>query len=109
MTRLPDAMRWEKPQGKRDPLLVDKRWRIRPRGVAVALGVSTFPTWNSLPGIVASLVTGNPVIVKPHPATVLPLALFVETARTVLGEAGSTRTSSPSGWTRRRLPSPRSW
>ncbi len=91
MTRLPDAMRWEKPQGKREPLLVDKRWRIRPRGVAVALGVSTFPTWNSLPGIVASLVTGNPVIVKPHPATVLPLALFVETARTVLDEAGFDR------------------
>jgi phenylacetic acid degradation protein paaN len=91
MTRLPHVMRWEKPQGKREPLLVDKRWRIRPRGVAVALGVSTFPTWNSLPGIVASLVTGNPVIVKPHPATVLPLALFVETARTVLDEAGFDR------------------
>ncbi len=88
MSRLPDVMRWEKPQGKRDPLLVDKRWRIRPRGVAVAIAVSTFPTWNSFPGIFASLVTGNPVIVKPHPATVLPLALFVETARTVLGEAG---------------------
>ncbi|MGI8823450.1 MAG: phenylacetic acid degradation protein PaaN [Acidimicrobiia bacterium] len=88
MTRLPGKMRWEKPQGKRDPLLVDKRWRIRPRGVAVAIGVSTFPTWNGYPGIFASLVTGNPVIVKPHPATVLPLALFVETARAVLTDAG---------------------
>ena len=88
MTRLPDAMRWEKPQGKREPLVVAKRWRIRPRGVAVAIAVSTFPTWNSYPGIIASLVTGNPVIVKPHPATVLPLALFVEAARAVLEEAG---------------------
>jgi phenylacetic acid degradation protein paaN len=50
--------------------------------------VSTFPTWNGYPGIFASLVTGNPVIVKPHPATILPLALFVETARSVLSEAG---------------------
>ena len=89
MTRLPGGqMRWEKPQGKRDPLQVDKQWRIRPRGVAVTVGVSTFPTWNGYPGIFASLATGNAVIVKPHPGTILPLALFVETARAVLAEAG---------------------
>ena len=88
MSRLPGAVRWEKPQGKRDPIVIDKTWRIRPRGVAVALGVSTFPTWNGYPGIFASLVTGNPVIVKPHPATILPLAVFVEAARIVLTEAG---------------------
>jgi len=87
MTRLPDQMRWEKPQGKRDPIQVDKQWLIRPRGVAVTIGVSTFPTWNGYPGIFASLATGNPVIVKPHPATILPLALFVATARDVLSEA----------------------
>jgi acyl-CoA reductase-like NAD-dependent aldehyde dehydrogenase len=28
------------------------------------------------------------VIVKPHPATILPLAIFVATARTVMAEAG---------------------
>lgn len=88
MTRLPTRMRWEKPQGKRDPLVVDKRWRMKPRGIAVTLGVSTFPTWNGYPGIFASLATGNPVIVKPHPATVLPFALFVEVARDVLRDAG---------------------
>ncbi len=89
MTRLPGGqMRWEKPQGKRDPLQIDKQWRIRPRGVAITIGVSTFPTWNGYPGIFASLATGNPVIVKPHPGTILPLALFVETAREVLAEAG---------------------
>jgi phenylacetic acid degradation protein paaN len=87
-TRLPGPMRWEKPQGKRDPIVIDKEWRIKPRGVAVALGVSTFPTWNGYPGIFASLATGNPVIVKPHPATILPLALFVETAREVMTDAG---------------------
>jgi phenylacetic acid degradation protein paaN len=88
MNRLPAAMRWEKPQGKRDPIVVDKTWRIRPRGVAVTVGVSTFPTWNGYPGIFASLATGNPVIIKPHPATILPFALFVETARAVLADAG---------------------
>jgi phenylacetic acid degradation protein paaN len=88
MTRLPGPTRWEKPQGKRDPLVIDKTWRIKPRGIAVALGVSTFPTWNSYPGIFASLVTGNPVVVKPHPRTVLPLAIFVATARAVIAEAG---------------------
>ena len=87
-TRLPGEMRWEKPQGKRDPLVIDKTWRIRPRGVAVTIGVSTFPTWNGYPGIFASLVTGNAVIVKPHPATILPLALFVEIARAVMSDAG---------------------
>jgi phenylacetic acid degradation protein paaN len=89
MRRVPSKpLRWEKPQGKRDPIQLDKQWRIRPRGVAVTVGVSTFPTWNGYPGIFASLATGNPVIVKPHPETILPLAIFVETARGVLEEAG---------------------
>jgi len=88
MNRIPRTQRWVKPQGKRDPLVLDKRWRIKPRGVAVAIGVSTFPTWNGYPGIFASLVTGNPVIVKPHPMTILPLALFVETAQRVISDAG---------------------
>jgi phenylacetic acid degradation protein paaN len=89
MTRLPGGqMRWVKPQGKRDPLQIDKQWRIRPRGIAVTIGVSTFPTWNGYPGIFASLATGNPVIIKPHPGTILPMALFVETARSVLADAG---------------------
>lgn len=89
MRRVPrKRMRWDKPQGKRDPLQIDKQWRIRPRGVAVTVGVSTFPTWNGYPGIFASLATGNPVIVKPHPGTILPLAIFVETAREVMAEAG---------------------
>lgn len=85
---LPRRVQWEKPQGKRDPIIVNKTWRLRPAGIAVTIGVSTFPTWNGYPGIFASLATGNPVIVKPHPATILPLALFVETARGVMSDAG---------------------
>jgi len=87
-TSIPAATTWQKPQGKRDPLVVEKEWRLRPRGVAVTIGVSTFPTWNGYPGIFASLVTGNPVIVKPHPETILPLAIFVEIARDVIAGAG---------------------
>ncbi len=88
LTALPKRMRWEKPQGTRGPLVVNKTWRVRPAGIAVTLGVSTFPTWNGYPGIFASLVTGNPVIVKPHPATIMPLGLLVETGRAVLADAG---------------------
>jgi len=86
--RLPAPMTWEKPQGKREPLVIDKEWVIRPRGVAVTIGVSTFPTWNGYPGIFASLAAGNPVIVKPHPATILPFAIMVETARAGFQDAG---------------------
>jgi phenylacetic acid degradation protein paaN len=86
--RLPDPLTWEKPQGSRDPLIIEKRWITRPRGVAVLIGVSTFPTWNGYPGIFASLAAGNPVIVKPHPETILPLALFVRIARDVLSDGG---------------------
>jgi len=87
-TRLPGPLTWEKPQGRRDPLVIDKRWIVRPRGLAVTVGVSTFPTWNGYPGVFASLATGNAVIVKPHPTTILPLAMLVEAARGVFAEAG---------------------
>jgi phenylacetic acid degradation protein paaN len=56
--------------------------------VALVVGCNTFPTWNSWPGLFASLVTGNPVVVKPHPRAVLPLAITVQVAREVLIEAG---------------------
>ncbi len=87
-TRLPASMVWSRPQGRREPVAMEKTWRVRPRGISVTLGVSTLPTWTAYPGLFASLVTGNPVIVKPHPATILPLAIFVETARGVLADAG---------------------
>jgi phenylacetic acid degradation protein paaN len=88
MTRFAKAARWEKPQGKAAPLVIDKQWTLVPAGLALAIGCNTFPTWNSYPGIFASLATGNPVIVKPHPAAILPLALTVQVAREVMAEAG---------------------
>jgi phenylacetic acid degradation protein paaN len=86
--RVPGPVRWEKPQGKGEPIRLDKAWRIVPRGVALVIGCATFPTWNTYPGLFASLATGNSVIVKPHPAAILPAALSIRIAREVLAEAG---------------------
>ncbi|MEU9130049.1 phenylacetic acid degradation protein PaaN [Kitasatospora sp. NPDC048540] len=87
-TRLPQSAPWTKPQGKRDPLTMVKEFTVVPRGLALLIGCNTFPTWNGYPGLFASLATGNPVLVKPHPRAVLPLAMTVEVAREVLAEAG---------------------
>ncbi|CAM5734583.1 N-succinylglutamate 5-semialdehyde dehydrogenase [Streptomyces hirsutus] len=87
-TRTPDTAQWTKPQGKRDPLALTKRFTPVPRGIGLVVGCNTFPTWNGYPGLFASLATGNAVLVKPHPRAVLPLALTVQVARQVLAEAG---------------------
>ncbi len=86
--RVPAPARWEKPQGKGDPIRLDKTWSIVPRGVALVIGCATFPTWNTYPGLFASLATGNSVIVKPHPQAILPAAISVRIAREVIAEAG---------------------
>jgi phenylacetic acid degradation protein paaN len=88
MSRIPKTAYWEKPQGKNEPIKMEKRYRVVPRGVSLVIGCCTFPTWNSYPGFFASLATGNSVVVKPHPGAVLPLAITVEIAREVLKEAG---------------------
>ncbi|MFJ6012243.1 phenylacetic acid degradation protein PaaN [Streptomyces sp. NPDC092952] len=87
-TRTPQGADWSKPQGKRDPLQLRKTFTAAPRGISLLIGCNTFPTWNGYPGLFASLATGNPVLVKPHPRAVLPLALTVRVAREVLAEAG---------------------
>ena len=88
LRRVPEHALWEKPQGKNEPIKMEKHFRIVPRGVALVIGCCTFPTWNGYPGIFASLATGNAVIVKPHPGAILPLAITVRIAREVLAEAG---------------------
>ena len=86
-TRFPETATWEKNMGKYT-LALHKTWRAVPKGVAVVIGCSTFPTWNTVPGMFASLVTGNPVIVKPHPGAVLPIAVVVAEVQKVLVAAG---------------------
>ncbi len=88
MRRIPATAQWEKPQGKNEPLKMEKHFRVVPRGIGLVIGCTTFPTWNGFPGLFADLATGNAVVVKPHPAAILPLALAVKIARDVLTEAG---------------------
>lgn len=88
MSRVPRRATWTKRVGRDETVTLEKTFRIVPRGVAVTIGCSTFPTWNSYPGLFASLATGNAVVIKPHPGAVLPLAITVETAREVLKEQG---------------------
>jgi phenylacetic acid degradation protein paaN len=88
MRRIPAKAYWEKPQGKNEPLKMEKHYRIVPRGIGLVIGCNTFPTWNGYPGMFASLATGNAVVVKPHPNAILPLAITVQIAREVLSETG---------------------
>jgi len=88
MSRIPKTALWEKPQGKNEPLRMEKHYTVVARGVGLVIGCCTFPTWNGYPGLFASLATGNAVVVKPHPGAILPLAITVEIAREVLAEAG---------------------
>ena len=89
--RVPGSVLWVKPGRAKDgsdaSIRMQKDYRVVPRGIALVIGCNTFPTWNGYPGLFASLVTGNPVIVKPHPRAVLPLAISVD-ARSVLRDAG---------------------
>ncbi len=84
LKRFPGSADWEKPMGKMS-VKVKKSWRPIGRGIGLVIGCSTFPVWNSVPGLYASLITGNPVIVKPHSGGVLPIAIVVaEIQKTLL-------------------------
>jgi phenylacetic acid degradation protein paaN len=83
--RFPSATVWDKPMGKFN-IQLNKEWRAVPKGISVVIGCSTFPTWNSVTGIYGSLMTGNSVIVKPHPGAILPIAIVVAEIQNVLVE-----------------------
>lgn len=85
LQRFPAKALWDKPMGKYN-LQINKEWRAVPKGISLVVGCSTFPTWNSVTGIYGSLVTGNSVIVKPHPGAILPIAIFVAEIQKVLAE-----------------------
>lgn len=87
ITKYPENIIWEKPMGKYS-ISLQKKWIPMPKGLSVVIGCSTFPVWNSTPGIYGSLITGNPVIVKPHPGAILPIAIVVAEIRNVLREEG---------------------
>lgn len=86
-TRYDSACSWVKPMGK-IAVELHKTWKPVGKGIALVVGCSTFPTWNSLPGIYASLAVGNPVLVKPHPKAVYPIAVVVAILQELLQEHG---------------------
>lgn len=87
MLDVPPEALWERRFGS-TTIRLRKRYRLVPRGVAVCFACATFPTWNAYPAVLASLATGNAVIVKPHPTAILPMAIAVRTCRDVLARAG---------------------
>jgi phenylacetic acid degradation protein paaN len=90
MSRIPKTARWSRSFGTQEVTL-DKRYRLMPRGVAVVIACASFPAWNAYPALFASLATGNPVVLKPHPTSVLQMAEAVRVCREVLAESGFSR------------------
>lgn len=88
MSDVPTSGRWQRQFGRDGVADLQKQYRIIPRGVGVVICCATFPLWNAYPALCASLSTGNPVVLKPHPNAVLPVAMVVRTAREVLAKAG---------------------
>lgn len=88
MRDVPETAVWERGFGGPEKVRLEKHYRIMPRGVAVVVTCATFPQWNGYPAVMANLATGNPVVLKPHPNAILPVALFVKSARELLLEAG---------------------
>ena len=87
LQRFPSEVDWVKNMGKFD-LHLKKNYKPIPKGVALVIGCSTFPTWNTVPGLFGSLMTGNASIVKPHPKSVLPIAMVVAEMQAALRDAG---------------------
>ncbi|NIV17702.1 MAG: phenylacetic acid degradation protein PaaN [Woeseiaceae bacterium] len=88
MADVPESASWSKAFGKAGDVTLNKSYRLMPRGVAVVVCCATFPMWNAYPAIFANLATGNPVIVKPHPNGILPVAIAARTMRQVLQDNG---------------------
>lgn len=88
MKDIPETADWERTFGVEGTARLSKEYKLMPRGVSVAVCCATFPLWNGYPALTASLATGNPVVLKPHPNAILPVALMVSVCRDVLSKAG---------------------
>ncbi len=88
MADVPTGAEWQRRFGRGGDARLQKQYRLVPRGISVAICCATFPLWNGYPALCASLATGNPVVLKPHPSAILPVAMLVSTCREVLAEAG---------------------
>lgn len=83
LTQFPERVIWEKPMGKISVKL-EKTYHAQPKGIGLIIGCSTFPVWNTVPGLFADLITGNVAIVKPHPKAVLPIVIVIAEIQKVL-------------------------
>jgi phenylacetic acid degradation protein paaN len=88
MGDVPATAVWERRFGKEGATRLEKEYRLRGRGISVAICCATFPLWNGYPALCASLATGNPVVLKPHPSAILPVALLTTVAKAVFAETG---------------------
>jgi len=88
MVDIPSGASWTKPFGRAGEVTLEKSYRLMPRGTAIVVCCATFPMWNAYPAIFANLATGNPVIVKPHPNGILPVAIAIKKMREILTKAG---------------------
>jgi phenylacetic acid degradation protein paaN len=87
LTRFNRDVEWTKNMGKFD-LKLKKEFFPIPKGIGLLIGCSTFPTWNTLPGLFANLITGNVCIAKPHPKAVYPMAICVAAMQKVFSNHG---------------------
>ena len=91
MQAVPAEATYSRAFGRGEPVTLHKRYRLVPVGITVVISCGSYPSWNAYPALFASLATGNPVVIKPHPDTILPMAMAVKTCREVLADAGLPR------------------
>jgi phenylacetic acid degradation protein paaN len=87
LSRFDADVNWVKNMGKFD-LTIKKNFKPVSKGIGLVIGCSTFPTWNTVPGLFANLIAGNVSIVKPHPKSILPIAIVVAEMQKVLSKHG---------------------
>ncbi|MDN5766168.1 MAG: aldehyde dehydrogenase family protein [Humibacillus sp.] len=87
LARVPNEARWARHYGTVEVRLT-KSYRTVSRGPAAVVACASFPAWNVYPAVFANVMTGNPVIIKPHPSSVLQMAFAVKLFRSVLTEVG---------------------
>ena len=86
-SHIPAEVDWIRDMG-RSQAHVRKYFTPQPEGLSLHIGVSTFPVWNTLPGLYASLAVGSPVILKPHPRAIYPIAIVLAILQEVFEEYG---------------------
>jgi phenylacetic acid degradation protein paaN len=87
LTRFVHKTDWVKSMGKFD-LTIKKNFKPMPKGLGLVIGCSTFPVWNTVPGLFACLISGSACIVKPHAKAVLPIAIVISELQQLLKQQG---------------------